>query len=115
MRTDENNNPAAITCNVAEQGGLILGKDYVQGTAFPYPSKEFTARLLGDPVTLTISVITRIGYYTRTGTQRWNYIAMPQFIWSMLSESQKQDVVGFHYLHEGGITMRHLFPNYGKF
>lgn len=116
MRTDENNNPAAITCDVAKQGGLVLGVDYVTGTQFPgNKSTEFTARLLGDPVLLTIKVIDKIGYYTKTGAYRWTYIAMTSFVWRLLSDSQKRDVIGFHYLHEGGITMRGLFPNYGKF
>lgn len=115
MRTDENNNPAAITCDVASQGGLEYGKDFTRGTAFPHPDDTiFTAKLLGDPIALTIRVINKIGYFTRAGKQRWEYIAIPAFVWDTLTLEQKRDVIGFHYQHEGGTQMKPLFPNYGK-
>jgi hypothetical protein len=114
MRTDDNRNPAAFTTDIAAQAGLVLGTDYIEGTPFPAPSNLVTAQLLGDPVDLTIRVIDAIGYYTKSGTQRWIYIAIPRFIWTTLSPTQKRDIVGFHYQHEGGTAMRDLFPNYGK-
>ncbi len=119
MRTDANNNPAAFTTNIARQAGLIEGTNYVSGTSFDVPTSSsmmtlYTARLLGDPVEITIRVIDAIGYYTHTGAPRWSYIAMPKFIWDSLSEPHKRDVIGFHYQHEGGTAMRHLFPNYGR-
>jgi|SRR5882672_3224189 len=114
MRTDQNNNPAAFTVDVAKQAGLVLNLEFVPGTAFPAPSKLVTAKLLGDPVALTIKVIDAIGYYTKSGTPRWTYIALPKFIWSALTPEQKRDVIGFHYQHEGGTQMRNLFPNYGR-
>jgi hypothetical protein len=113
MRTDDNNNPAAITTDVAAQGQLKLGVEFVPGSAFPSPSKLITAKLIGDPVALTIRVIDTISYYTHTGTPRWTYIAIPKFIWELLSDDQKRDVIGFHYQNEGGTAMRGLFPNYG--
>jgi hypothetical protein len=109
MRTDENNNPAAITVDVARQGGLMEHVDYIAGTPFPAPSNLVTAWLLGDPVALTIKVIDRIGYYTKLGTPRWTYIAMPDFVWDALSPLLKRQVIAFHYKHEGGTALDRLF------
>jgi hypothetical protein len=114
MRTDDNNNPAAFTTAIAAQAGLILGTDYVAGTPFPASSSLVTARLLGDPIAITIRVIDAIGYYTGLGNQRWAYIALPKFVWNALTADQKRDVIGFHYQREGGVAMRGLFPNYGQ-
>ncbi len=114
FRTDENNNPAAFTTDIAVQAGLVLNVDYVVGTQFPAPSTLHTAKLLGDPIAVTVKVIDKIGYYTHAGARRWEYIALPHFVWSALTPDQKRDVIGFHYQHEAGVTMRHLFPNYGK-
>ena len=115
MRTDENRNPAAFTTDLARQAGLVAGVDYVDGTRFPPPSTLVTAKILGDPVEVTIRLIDAVGYYTKAlGTPRWAYIAMPKFIWDGLSWEQKRDVVGFHYRMEGGTSMRSLFPNYGQ-
>lgn len=114
MRTDKNNNPAAFTTEIARQAGLEFGTDYVAGDVFPPPSTLITARLLGDPVAITIRVIDAIGYYTKSGMRRWDYIAIPHFVWAALTPDQKRDVIGFHYQHEGGTAMRGLFPNYGK-
>jgi hypothetical protein len=119
MRTDENNNPAAFTCNIAEQAGLVEGADYEQGDPFSVPAPGgmrtlyYTAKLLGDPIALTIRVIDAIGYYTKGGTPRWIYIALPKFVLDALTPDQKRDVIGYHYEREGGVTMRSLFPNYG--
>lgn len=108
-RTDRNNNPAAITTDIAKQAGLIEGTDYVAGDPFPAPSSLVTAKLLGDPIQLTIRVIDNIGYYTRSGAQRWTYIAIPPFVWNSLDPPTKKKVIGFHYQHEGGDAMKMLF------
>lgn len=113
MRTDDNNNPAAIITDVVRQSGLIFGTDWENGTPFPHPSDLVTARLLGDPVQLTIRIIDVVGYQTHLGNPRWTYINMPKFIWHSLTADQKRDVIGYHYQHEGGTALRHLFPNYG--
>lgn len=114
FRTDRNNNPAAFITDIARQAGLRQGIDFVDGDPFPPPSNLITAKLLGDPVALTIQVIDSIGYFTKAGTPRWAYISMPRFVWQSLSPDQKRDVVGYHYEREGGTAMRGLFPNYGK-
>lgn len=109
FRTDRNNNPAAIITDLAEQAGLVLGKDYEIGDKFPDPSNLHTANLLGDPIQLTIRVIDAVGYYTKAGQPRWTYIAIPKFIWDALEPPIKKKVVGFHYQHEGGDAMKALF------
>lgn len=119
FRTDRNNNPAAFTADVAEAGGLELDVDYVEGDPFKADGKTYyTARLLGDPIELTIRVIDAATYYTRSGKSRWNYstknIAIPTFTWKSMTYEQKRDVIGFHYANEGGVALRHLFPNYGE-
>jgi len=114
-RTDENNNPTAFTTDVAAEAGLTLGKDYEQGDSFQAGNLTlYTAKLLGDPVQLTIRVISKISFCTPMGQMRWSYIAMPFLIWNELSPSQQRDVIGWMYQREGGITMRNLFPNYGE-
>jgi len=114
MRTDENNNPTAMTTNVAKQGGLIEGVDYVEGTPFA-GGKYHTAKLLaGDPIIPTIKVIDEIGFRNQTGEPRWVYINFPHFIWLAMTEEMKVDIIGWMYGNEGGTLMRHYFPNYGK-
>ena len=108
-RTDRNNNPAAFTTDIAKQAGLVEGTDYVPGDPFPPPSTLVTAKLLGDPVQLTIRVIDAIGYYTKAGTPRWEYIALPKFVWDSLTPDLKKQVIAFHYSHEGGVALASLF------
>jgi hypothetical protein len=112
MRTDENNNPAAFTVDIARQADLVPGTDYEPGTPFPAPSTLVTAKLLGDPVAITIRVIDAISYFTKSGSPRWTYAAIPAYVWSSWVFEQKRDMVGYHYRHEGGTAMKSLFPNY---
>jgi len=119
MRTDDNNNPTAFTTDLAHQAGLIFGKDYIEGTEFSVYStsitaKFFTAKLIGDPITVTIKLIDAVGYYTATGEQRWSYIAIPHFTWNSLRYNQKRDIIGFQYRYEGGTEMIWMFPEYWK-
>lgn len=114
FRTDRNRNPAAFTTDVARIGGLTEGKDYERGDPFTVqtmtgPVTYYTAKLLGDPIQLTIRVIDTCGYYTGSGTPRWTYIAIPKFVWDGLDAPTKKRVIGFHYLHEGGTEMKGLF------
>lgn len=114
MRTDDNHNPTAFTTDVAHEAGLVLGVDYEPGTPFASPSRLVTAKLLGDPIGITIRVIDSLGFYTKAGAMRWNYIAIPLFTWLDFTSVQARDVIGFMYQREAGTAMRHLFPNYGK-
>jgi len=109
FRTDRNNNPTAFTTGIAEEALLVKGKDYEVGEAFPHPSLLFTARLLGDPIEITIRVIDKIGYYTMNKTPRWTYIQMPKFVWDMQSYAQKVKILAYHYHCEGGTELAHLF------
>ena len=111
FRTDRNNNPTAMIMEMASEGGLVLNTDYVQGD--PFTSGTFgtfyTARLLGDPIALTIKVIDELGFYTAPPHARWTYIAIPYDIWLSLTPNQKQYVIGFMYGQEGGTEMKSLF------
>lgn len=116
-RTDRNDNPTAFTTDVAHEAKLILGKDYAQGDPFNETFTHqtlYTAKLLGDPIALTIRVIDVLSFLTITGDSRWGYITMPHFTWMELTAPEKRDVIGWMYQREGGTTMRSLFPNYGK-
>lgn len=108
-RTDRHNNPCAIITLIAEQAGLKKGVEYEDGDLFPQPSTLRTARLLGDPIALTIKVIDAVGYYTKAGTPRWSYIAIPKFVWDSLTPALKKRVIAFHYTREGGSEMKGLF------
>ena len=109
-RTDENNNPTAMTTDVASEGGLVLGVDYAQGTSFLAGIHLLhTAKFLGNPIPTTIRVLDKVGFYTVHGLMRWNYIGIPLNIWSDLTQAQKVSVIGFMYQHEGGTAMTSLF------
>lgn len=115
MRTDDHNNPTAFTTDVAASANLTLGTDYEQGSSFQVENKTYyTAKLLGDPLELTIKVIDAIGFRTKSGHERWVYINFPHFVWLQLSVDLKKDVIGWMYQQEGGTAMRHLFPHYGE-
>ncbi len=109
FRTDKHHNPCAITTDLAKQAGLILGKDYEIGDAFPKNFNFYTAKILGDPIAITIKVIDKVGYYTKSGGLRWIYIALPDFLWHSLTYEEKKAVIAFHYKQEGGTEMKGLF------
>jgi|SRR6266853_3165855 len=109
FRTDRHNNPTAFTTDVAREAGLTLGVEYEVGEAFQQNSSLHTARLLGDPISITIKVIDKISYYTKIGQPRWIYIAIPHFIWIGLKYEIKKDIIYFHYQHEGGTELTKLF------
>lgn len=110
-RTDRHSNPVAFTTEVAAQA-LKLGVDYVAGDPFKVGNKTYyTAKLLGDPVKLTIQLIDKIGFRTKNGKgdQRWIHTVMPKFVWDYLSTEIKRGVIGSMYHHEGGTAMKDLF------
>jgi hypothetical protein len=111
-RTDRNNNPTAMTTGVAKEGGLVEGVDYVKGDSFQVGGITlYTAKLVGDdPVGMTVRVLDHGTFYTKTGGQRWDYVAIPPVTWNGLTVDQKTDVIGWMYRREGGTAMRHLFP-----
>lgn len=111
-RTDRNNNPTAFTTDIAKEGGLSLNSDYAFGDPFSVGSETFyTAKLIGNPLPLTIKVIDKIGFYTKgTGTNaRWTYIAIPFWIWQTLTLEEKIHVIHDMYHCEGGTELESLF------
>ena len=115
-RTDRNNNPTAMITLIAAEGGLVLNTDYVIGDPFYRQGRTYhTAKLLGDPIALTIRVIDAIGFRTTQDVQRWPYISLPSFDWLRHTTDQKRDLIGYMYFREGGVTMRPLFPLYNSY
>lgn len=108
MRTDRNNNPTAMTTDVARSLGLIEGVDYVQGDKFPGDSKLYTAKLLGNPVETTIKALDTAAqagkgaFLTQSGKPRWSYISMSDKEWLAKSPMEKRQVITDMYKHEGG-------------
>lgn len=117
FRTDSNNNPTAFTTDVAAEGGLILGKDYEQGDVFAVQgtTRYYTAKLLGDPIAITIKLINNATFYTKEGQSRWTYVGIPKFIWDILTVFQKTRVIKFMYEREGGTEMMPLFNTPTKY
>lgn len=110
LRTDRNNNPAAVTTDIARQAGLVLGQDYAQGDPFSIGTTTYyTAKFLGDPIALTLKIIDAIGYYTKNGSPRWIYMSIPTNLWKTFTAEQRKKTVQEHYFHEGGTEMLHLF------
>lgn len=109
MRTDRNNNPTAMTTDVAKSLGLKLGVDYVQGDKFPGDSNLYTAKLIGDPVAKTIAGLDNGGFYTASGQPRWTHTAIPQNQWNKLSYVDKVKVVQKMYKAEGGSALSQYF------
>lgn len=114
-RTDRHNNPTAFTTDIARQAGLVEHVDYETGEPFTVPGMHgpvtyHTAKLLLNPIELTLRVIDHLGFYLKTGGQRWPYIGMPQFVWEGLARDARVHVIGWMYQHEGGVAMKHLFP-----
>lgn len=111
FRTDRNNNPTAFTTDIAKEAGLVLNRDYTFGDSFISGVQTYyTAKLLHDPIDLTIKVIDSLGFYTDPPHARWIYISMPYKLWMNLSKIQKSYVVGFMYSMEGGEELKYLFP-----
>jgi hypothetical protein len=113
FRTDENNNPTAFTTDIAEEAGLVQGVDYVIGAPFEEGGETFyTAKLIGNPIPITIRVIDKLGFYVGDGPgtgQRWEEIAMLYGLWMQLNPPQKRAVIGIIYVFEGGTAMAGLF------
>ena len=101
FRTDRHNNPTAFTTDIAKQAGLKEGVDYVNGDPFPN-GKGVTAKLLGDPIDTSIKVIDNIGFYTKSGAQRWSHTAIPKSQWDNMDYNEKRNVIAKMYKNEGG-------------
>ena len=107
-RTDRNNNPTAMTVDVAKTLELKEGIDYVKGDKFP-DSNLYTAKLLGDPMQTTIKALDTAAqnkatqaFYTNGGQQRWTHTALSDSEWLGMTQDQKQKVVLDMYQRENG-------------
>lgn len=110
FRTDRHNNPTAFTTDIAKQAGLELHKDYEIGEVFIVGNKSYnTAKLLHDPIDLTVRVIDKISFYNKTGQQRWIYIGMPRWLWDDLNLDNRKQIIRFMYQHEGGVELNKLW------
>lgn len=76
-RAKRNNNPTAMTTDVAKQGWLILWKDYKQWEPFTWANGKiyYTAKLLWDAYELTTRVIDKIGFQTQAWWDRRTYLS----------------------------------------
>ncbi|GHW02570.1 hypothetical protein AGMMS50249_3560 [candidate division SR1 bacterium] len=108
MRTERNNNPTAMTTDVAKTLGLVRGEDYVQGDVFPDNPNLFTARLLGEPVQMTMKAFNTAAssgidiFYTKDGKARRTHTAMTNKEWYTLSDEEKKQVILSMLQREGG-------------
>jgi len=120
MRTDRNNNPVAMTTDVARSLGLVEGVDYVQGDKFPGNSKLYTAKLLGDGLSTVIKAFDSAAndpskqvFYTQKGQPRWTYITMSDQEWLSKTPTEKAKVIQRMYKSEGG-SGKFSFSETGK-
>lgn len=110
-RADRNHNPTALSVDLAHQAGLELGTDYARGDDFQADGHTYyTARLLHDPIWLTLRVIDKVGFFAGS-RHRWNYIAIPPGVWGTFSRYQRILTVKSMYWSEGGTEMAQLFED----
>jgi hypothetical protein len=110
-RADRNNNPTAFTTDVAEEAGLVRGKDFNIGDPFQIGNEiYYTAHLLAqNPVPVTISVIDKITFNTKKGMTRWSYINILPSLWNSLIYYEKRFIVAIMYHFEGGSKLDKYF------
>jgi len=108
-RMDRNNNPTAFSLDVARQSSLVEGVDYIDtGDVWPDNPNQFTPKLLGDPVAITIKLIDELGFKQTDAPHgnRWGYTDKIQGAnntdWPNLSVEQKTAIIGQMYIQEGG-------------
>lgn len=108
FRTDRNNNPTAMTTDVARSLGLVEGRDYIVGDKFPGNSNLYTAKIIGDPIQVTIKGLDNAAqtgkgaFRTAGGKPRWSYINMSDQEWLSKTPEQKAETVKTMYQREGG-------------
>lgn len=96
-RAMRNNNPTAMTTDVATSLGLKEGQDYTQGDEFG--DGYHTAKLNGDPMQTTIKAFDNAAinntpiFQTQGGKPRWSYINLTNDQWKALTPQQKADTI----------------------
>ena len=120
MRTERNNNPTAMTTDVAKMLWGVLWVDYEIWDAFTTAggSVLYTAKLIGDPIETTIRLIDRwiangIDPFYRANWQgRWSYISkiwITKEKWLNMSPSEKADIIAQMLKHEWGSMENMLY------
>lgn len=120
MRTERNNNPTAMTTDVAKMLGWVLGVDYEIWDSFTGWDWKvyYTAKLIGDPIETTIRLIDRwiangIDPFYRANWQgRWSYISkigITKEKWQNMSPSEKADIIAQMLKYEWGSLENMLY------
>lgn len=120
MRTERNNNPTAMTTDVAKMLWWELGVDYEIWDSFTTASWQtlYTAKLIGDPIETTIRLIDRwiangIDPFYRANWQwRWSYISkiwVTKDKWLKMTDAEKADVIAQMLKHEWGSMENMLY------
>lgn len=120
MRTERNNNPTAMTTDVAKMLWWELGVDYEIWDPFTTASWQtlYTAKLIGDPIETTIRLIDRwiangIDPFYRSNWQwRWSYISkiwVTKDKWLKMTDAEKADVIAQMLKHEWGSMENMLY------
>lgn len=107
-RANRNNNPTAMTTDVAKTLGMVEWVDYVRGDPFSSGSGTlYTAKLLGNGVETTINAFDRIAqdpnkkiFYTSGSRQRRTHTAMSDEERLGLSQEDKAKVIQRMYNNE---------------
>ena len=111
MRTDRNNNPVAMTTDVAKSLWLVEWVDYTVGDSFTTWSGKvlYTAKLLWDGLKTTIKGLdaaaldpNKSAFLTQWGKPRWTYISMTDQEWLSKTPEEKAQVIATMYKNEGG-------------
>ena len=111
MRTDRNNNPVAMTTDVAKTLWLVEWVDYVQWDSFTWGSWNtlYTAKLIWDPIQQVIKWLdiaandpNKKAFYTQWWAQRWTHTAVSDEQWNNMTQEQKQALVVKMYHNEWG-------------
>ena len=123
MRTERNNNPTAMTIDVAKSLGMVEGVDYEKGDPFTTSDWRtlYTAKLIGDPIETTVKAFDNAAakgiwiFYTQWGKQRWTHTAMSNEEWMALSPEEKKNVVLNMLQREwGDINKMAYYNQWGK-
>ncbi len=112
-RAERNNNPTAMTTDMAKMLWWVLWQDYEIWDEFIWWDGKtyYTAKLIWDPIETTIRLIDRWianwidPFYRKNWQPRWSYIWtlwLSKSIWNKLNNEQKRTMVYKMLKHEWG-------------